>query len=128
MYNDKSGFIEIFTLVLMSLYLALAIHLVQEVILHRKIGFAHVKSIQEDYRLEGILMEAKKDREKREFIDPHEKISSLFQPEYKYYFENNRIYVMKGVSNLLSATYIIYNGKVLITGVKSQSNLIYVRE
>ena len=73
-------------------------------------------------------MEAKDYREKIESINPSVKITSIFQPEYKYYYENDRIYVLQGVSNLLTATYIIYNGEVVITGVKSQSNQIYVRE
>ena len=128
MRNHDKGFIEIFTLVCMSLYLALAIQLIQEVILHRKVGNAYARNVQEDYILEGVLNEAKKLREKKDSIDPNEKISSIFHPDYKFYFENDRIYVIKGVSNLLSATYIMYNGKVFITEVKSQSNLIYMRE
>ena len=112
----------------MSIYLVLSMQLFQEVILHRKICHALVKNIQEDYRLEGVLMEAKDYREKIESINPSVKITSIFHPEYKYYYENDRIYVLQGVSNLLTATYIIYNGEVVITGVKSQSNQIYVRE
>ena len=126
-HGDK-GFVEIYTLVLMSLCLALSMHLFQEVILHRKVVNDFVKSIQEDYLLEGVLMEAKDYREKIESINPSVKITSIFHPEYKYYYENDRIYVLQGVSNLLTATYIIYNGEVVITGVKSQSNQIYVRE
>ena len=73
-------------------------HLFQEVILHRKVGNAFVKSIQEDYLLEGVLMEAKDYREKIESINPSVKITSIFQPEYKYYYENDRIYVLQGLS------------------------------
>ena len=125
--RDK-GFIEVYTLVLISLCFALSTYLFQEIILHRKVGNAFVKSIREDYFLEGVLMEAKDYREKIESINPSVKITSIFHPEYKYYYENDRIYVLQGVSNLLTATYIIYNGEVVITGVKSQSNQIYVRE
>ena len=125
--GDK-GFVEVYTLVLMSLFLALSTYLFQEVILHRKVGNAFVKSIQEDYLLEGVLLEAKVYREKIEFIDPSVKIISVFHPQYQFYFENDRIYVLKGASTLLTATYIRYNGAVLITDGRSQSNQIYVRE
>jgi len=126
--EGERGFIEIFTLVLMSIYLVLSMQLFQEVILHRKICHALVKNIQEDYRLEGILMEAKKCRETKETIDPSERIASIYQPDYFYYFDQEKIYIDKGKANLLSANYKVYNGKVFITGVKSQSNSIYVRE
>ena len=126
--EGEKGFIEIFSLVLMSIYLVLSMQLFQEVILHRKICHALVKNIQEDYRLEGVLMEAKKCREIKEIIDPSEKIFSIYQPDYFYYFDDGKIYIDKGTTNLLSANYKVYNGKVFITGVKSQSNSIYVRE
>jgi len=128
MRDKDKGFIEIFALVITSLFMVLSIQMVQEAILHRKVGNAYVQNIQEDYRLEGVLLEAKLVREKKGFIDPTEKISSIYLPDYKYYFGNDRIYISKGVSNLLTVTYIIYNGKVVITGVKSQSNSIYMRE
>lgn len=73
-------------------------------------------------------MEAKKYREKNGTIDPSERITSSFQPNYRYYFDNEKIYIEKGTLNILIANYKIYDNKVYITGVKNQSNSIYVRE
>jgi len=126
--KNERGFIEIFSLIIMSFFLLLSMQLFQEILLHGKICNAYQKCIQEDYRVEGILMEAKKHREKNGTIDPSERITSSFQPNYRYYFDNEKIYIEKGTLNILIANYKIYDNKVYITGVKNQSNSIYVRE
>jgi len=126
--ENERGFIEIFSLIIMSFFLLLSMQLFQEILLHGKICNAYQESIQEDYRVEGILMEAKKHREKNGFLDPSKRITSSFQPNYRYYFDNEKIYIEKGTLNILIANYKIFNNKVCITGVKSQSNSIYVRE
>jgi len=126
--RGNNGFVEIFSLILVSFLMFISFYLFQEIMMHRRVGNAYVRNIQEDYLLEGVLAEAKHVREKKENIDPNEKISSIFCPDYKFYFGNDTIYINKGVSTLLSASYIIYNGKVIITSIKSQSNTIYVRE
>ena len=126
--RKERGFIEIYSLILMSFFLLLSMQLFQEVLLHGKICSAYQKSIQEDYRVEGVLMEAKKYREKKGTVDPSERITSSFQPNYSYYFDDEKIYIEKGSLNILIANYKVYNSKVCITGVRSQSNQIYVRE
>ncbi|MEI6158053.1 MAG: hypothetical protein WCP87_06790 [Atribacterota bacterium] len=122
-----SGFIEIFTLVLISFFSLTFFYFFQESMLHKRVGNAYLQKMKESYRLEGVLIEAKSLRESDDQFTPKKNITSNFCTEYTINIENDTICVYNRKDMLLMSWYVFRDGKVFITGIESRSYLPSMR-
>jgi len=126
---DRGG-IEIFVVILAGFFVVTFLFLIEDMVMHRRVGNATAKRIQLLYAIEGVLIEAQSLLENFQEEEPESlETLSTFAPEFTMHiaFEESIITVFQDERQLAEASFSRQGSVVKIAQVKSFNNIPYTR-